>query len=84
MKKLRQSIHSSEHELLRQIFIRQRKTLGLSQRELAEHMGIIYSAIGKIETGDRRLDVIEFIQYCQVLEISPHDVIDEVLQLSSL
>lgn len=84
MKKLRKSIHSSEHELLRQIFIRQRKTLGLSQRELAERMGIIYSAIGKIETGDRRLDVIEFIQYCQVLEISPHDVIDEVLQLSSL
>lgn len=53
MKRLRQSIHSSEHELLRQIFIRQRKTLGLSQRELAERMGIIYSAIGKIETGDR-------------------------------
>lgn len=83
MKKLRQSIHSSEHELLRQIFIRQRKTLGLSQRELAERMDIIYSAIGKIETGDRRLDVIEFIQYCQVLEISPHEVIDEILQLSS-
>lgn len=83
MKKLRKSIHSSEHELLRHLFIQRRKTLGLSQRELAERMGIIYSAIGKIETGDRRLDVIEFIQYCQVLEISPHEVIDEILQLSS-
>lgn len=70
--------------MLRQIFIRQRKTLGLSQRELAERMGIIYSAIGKIETGDRWLDVIEFIQYCQVLEISPHDVMDKILQSSSL
>lgn len=84
MKKLRQSIHSSEHELLRQIFIQQRKALGLSQRDLANCMGIIYSAIGKIETGDRRLDVIEFIQYCQVLEISPHDVMDKILQSSSL
>ena len=38
-------------------------------------MGVIYSLIGKIETGDRRLDVIEFIDYCRALELEPSEVL---------
>ena len=53
----------------------QRETLGLTQRALAERMGVIYSLIGKIETGDRRLDVIEFIDYCRALELEPSEVL---------
>ena len=53
----------------------QRETLGLTQRALAERMGVIYSLIGKVETGDRRLDVIEFIDYCRALELEPSDVL---------
>ena len=37
--------------------------------------GVIYSLIGKIETGDRRLDVCEFITYCQALKLDPCQVI---------
>ena len=53
----------------------QRETLGLTQRALAERMGVIYSLIGKVETGDRRLDVIEFIDYCRALELEPSEVL---------
>ena len=60
---------------LRAIFKQQREKLGLTQRALAEKMGVIYSLIGKIETGDRRLDVIEFIDYCRALELEPSDVL---------
>ncbi|MDP7886162.1 hypothetical protein QWI90_10530, partial [Acinetobacter baumannii] len=28
---------------------------------------LIYSFIGKVETGDRRLDVFEFLAYCEGL-----------------
>lgn len=79
MSNLRKSIHAPEHERLRQIFIQRRQELGLTQRQLAERLGVIYSLIGKIETGDRRLDVLEFIDYCQALELEFNAVIADAL-----
>ncbi|MFZ7171770.1 helix-turn-helix domain-containing protein [Avibacterium avium] len=80
MKKLRTSIHAEEQQFLRQLFITQRQALGLSQRALAERLGVIYSLIGKIETGDRRLDIIEFVEYCQALELEPSEVLKKIQQ----
>lgn len=77
-KNLRKSIHSFEHEFLRQYLVNRRKELELTQRELAKRMGVIYSFIGKVETGDRRLDIIEFIQYCAAIELDPTKVINEI------
>ncbi|HDL3856085.1 TPA: helix-turn-helix domain-containing protein, partial [Mannheimia haemolytica] len=57
MKNLRLSIHSSEHIWLRELFLKRRLELGLTQRTLGEKMGVLYSFIGKVETGDRRLDI---------------------------
>lgn len=77
-KNLRKSIHSFEHEFLRQYLVNRRKELELTQRELAKRMGVIYSFIGKVEIGDRRLDIIEFIQYCAAIELDPTKVINEI------
>ncbi|OOF42231.1 transcriptional regulator [Rodentibacter rarus] len=78
MKNLRLSIHSREHLWLREIFISQRQALGLSQRALCEKMGVVSSFVGKIETGDRRLDVLEFIKYCEALELNASKLILEI------
>lgn len=32
-----------------------------------------HSFIGKIETGERRLDVAEYVKYCLALQIDPLD-----------
>ncbi len=79
MSNLRKSVYSPEHCHLRELFIARRKELGLSQRALAEKLGVIYSLIGKIETGERRLDVFEFIEYCTVLQLSPNDVLSTIM-----
>ena len=81
MKTLRASIHSAEQQALRHLFTTQRQHLGLSQRALAERMGVVYSVIGKIETGDRRLDIVEFIEYCHALELDPKAVISQLEDL---
>lgn len=75
---LKTSVHSPEHVWLRNHFVTRRQELGLSQKALAEKLGVIASFIGKVETGDRRLDVIEFIRYCRGLEICPIQTLSEL------
>ena len=44
-----------------------RKRAGLTQRELGRRLGREHSFVWRIETGERRLDVIEFYWVCQAL-----------------
>lgn len=78
MKNLRLSIHSNEHSWLRNYFVARRQELGLSQRSLCEKMGVVSSFVGKVETGDRRLDIFEFIAYCKGLDLDPTNVLEEI------
>lgn len=75
----RLSVHSREYVYLRQALTQRRLDLGLSQRALAERLGVVHSFVGKVETGDRRLDVLEFIEYCKSLEWNPSDVLQQLL-----
>ena len=75
MGNIRLSVHSAEHTYLRQLLIRRRLDLGLSQRALAERMNVVHSFVGKVETGDRRLDIFEFIEYCQALDWDTSEVV---------
>lgn len=42
-------------------------------RELGEKLGVIHSWVGKIEQGERRLDIVEYLKICKALEVDPHD-----------
>ena len=75
MKNIRLSVHSKEHTKLRQLLIRRRLDLGLSQRALAERMDVVHSFVGKVETGDRRMDIFEFIEYCRALGWDASEVV---------
>jgi transcriptional regulator with XRE-family HTH domain len=50
------------------------------QTELAARLGKPHSYVAKVELGDRRIDVIEFIEYCQALGISPRVAFLRVLR----
>lgn len=78
MTTLRPSPYSSEQLWLRGTLIQQRQTLGLSQRALAEKLGVVYSFVAKVETGDRRLDVSAFIRYCHGLELDPSELLKQL------
>ncbi len=78
MGNLRLSIHSSEYSWLRGRLLNRRLELGYTQRALGEKMGVIHSFIGKVETGERRLDIFEFITYCETLELDPVELIKEI------
>ena len=80
MRNIRLSVHSAEHTYLRQLLIRRRLDLGLSQRAWAERMNVVHSFVGKVETGDRRLDIFEFIDYCRALNGQPEEVLQSLLE----
>jgi hypothetical protein len=48
-------------------------------RSLSEVLGTPHSFIGKVENQERRLDVVEFVRYCQALEVDPADGLRQVL-----
>ena len=70
--------HSETNKALRDLLTAQRHKLNLSQRDLAEKLGVNHSLIGKIETGDRRLDVVELLEYAHALEIDTMNIINIV------
>ena len=82
--KFRKSIYSKQHIALRKFWISKRLELGLSQVELAKKIMVVQSLIAKIETGDRRLDIVEMIDYAHALEVDPHTVIDLILNQKNL
>lgn len=52
-----------------------RETRKLTQADVASRLGKPQSFVSKYETGERRLDVIEFLAVCKALEIRPADVL---------
>lgn len=51
---------------------------GFTQQEVASRLGKPQSFVSKYESGERRLDVVEFILVCTALDISPHVIIERV------
>lgn len=78
MSNLKLSVHSPQHVWLRQLLIERRVELGLSQRALAVRLGVFHSFVGKVEIGDRRLDIFEFAIYCSALEVDSVEVLRQI------
>lgn len=70
---MHKAISSDTYSLFLEWLKEGRAKRGLTIRQLAELLDEHPSVVGKIETGQRRLDVFEYCQYCEVLSLSPCD-----------
>ncbi len=64
---------SKENQRLTAWLKSKRLERGLTMRGLAQRLDVHYSYIGKVEYQKRRLDVIEYVRYCQALRVDPID-----------
>lgn len=55
-----------------------RRSAGLTQADLAGRLGRPQSFVSKYETGERRLDVIEFLEVIEALAVDPAVVLAEL------
>lgn len=69
------SIYSDSYQLLLGLLIEARKNAQMTQSQLAELLSRPQSFVSKYERGERRLDVIEFLEICDQLSADPHKVI---------
>ncbi|WP_375494937.1 multiprotein-bridging factor 1 family protein [uncultured Nostoc sp.] len=74
------SVFSEEYNRFCQLLIEARKAAKLTQAELSAKLELPQSYVSKYERGERRLDVIEFLQVAQILEIDPLAFIEELLK----
>ena len=58
--KRKKTIHHKEYCDIINVLSAERRRLGLSQKDVAEALGMTQSEISKIETYERRVDVLEF------------------------
>lgn len=64
-------MYGAEQCFLREWLASKRKAAQLSQRQLADKLEVVHSLVGKVESGERRLDVIEFKYYCEAMGADP-------------
>ena len=68
------------HKRMMAALIEIREKAGVSQRELARRLDRAHSYVGRIETGDRRLDLPEFIEWCELLDADPVEVLQRIVK----
>ena len=77
----RTHIHSTRHEALRALLVEERKAAGLTQAVVAEKLGRYQSFMAAIESGQRRIDVIEFLDLAKAIGFSAEVAIGKLAQL---
>lgn len=75
------SVFSPAYEQFRARLIRARSDAGLTQTDVASLLKRPQSYVSKYENGERRLDVIEFLEIAQILQIDIAELIEELQQL---
>lgn len=78
------SIYSPEMTAVRTWLRQNRLAQNLTMRQLSERLGKPHSFVQRIEEGDRRLDIVEFVWYCQALGVQPQHGLELIINEKSL
>ena len=77
---LTKSLHSPQYEAFCDLLVSARRKANLTQQAVAKRLGRPQSFVAKYEGGERRLDVLEFIDVARALESDPMKILRAVLK----
>ena len=77
------SVFSDEYDIFRQCMIVARKEAQLTQEVLARYLKKPQSFVAKYESGERRLDVVEFVLIIRAIGADPYSIIRKIEQAIS-
>ncbi|MBS9433212.1 MULTISPECIES: helix-turn-helix domain-containing protein [Photorhabdus] len=72
------SIYSEEYQHVIRLLRETRLEKGITQEKLAQAFSRPQSFITKVENGERRLDVVEFVHMSRLLSLNPVQILDKI------
>lgn len=72
------SAFTQKYRVFTKLLVETRKSNKTTQKSLAEKLGKPQSFISKYESGERRLDLIEFLDIARALSIDPYAFINQL------
>ncbi|MHB8459729.1 MAG: helix-turn-helix domain-containing protein [Candidatus Limnocylindrales bacterium] len=72
------SVFSSAYVRMRGLLVDARRSSGVTQAELARRLNRPQSFVAKYERGERRLDLVEFLEVVAALDLDAAPIVREV------
>jgi transcriptional regulator with XRE-family HTH domain len=75
---LAKTLGSPRQKALIEYIVSRREVSGLTQAEVAKRLGEYQSFVARLESGQRRVDVVEFLALSEVLKFDPAKAIRNI------
>ncbi|MCJ2057172.1 helix-turn-helix domain-containing protein [Methylobacterium sp. J-048] len=72
------SLRSRRHRRLAELIARYRDAAGLKQSDVAKQLGRHQPFVSGIESGQRRVDLVELLDLAEVIGFDPHELLKEL------
>ena len=79
---MRKSVHTRQYQAFCEQLVAARKKAGITQQQLADRIGRPQSFVAKYENGERRLDVVEFLEIADLIGVDPHVILRDISRAS--
>lgn len=80
---MEKTLRSPRHVRLVQLIVDKRNEANLSQADLAKAIGRYQSVVAAVESGGRRIDVVEFLDLAETIGFDPYEVLREVAAVAT-
>ena len=77
---MKTSSYSPHYEKLRAWLKQKRALTSLTLRELAPLIGAHFTSVGKMEQDRKKIELVEFIKYCEAIGADPHEGLEIIIQ----
>jgi transcriptional regulator with XRE-family HTH domain len=75
------SLDARRHQALRAFLVERRKSAGLRQIDLAKRLGRSQSYVTHVETGQKRIALIELTDWAEAIGFDPEEAILKVAEI---
>jgi hypothetical protein len=81
--RMSQTLDARRHQALRGFLVERRKIAGLRQIDLAKRLSRTQSYVSNIEIGQKRIALIELIEWAEAIGFDPEEAITEISKIKT-
>ena len=75
------TLGTERHTRLIALLVEKREASGLTQVDLAAKLGEYQSFVARLESGQRRVDVVEFLELAKILNFDPCEALRRLIEM---